>query len=202
MAHTPTRNTLIPTLAAAALLALAGCGTLDIQTASPADKAEIQGRSTYSWTVPPIKLKPHQVLDRRTDLLRESRRLINQTMAAKGYTEAPLGQGDMRVMMHVAINARLTDDGINSRYSEVLASELEAGGFRVAEGLEGTGRGRVYERGSIVIDFLDADSPRLLWRGAAQARVDTGRNAMEIGFPKLEGAISKILARFPSRPTQ
>ena len=185
-----------------ALVVLAGCSTVGTRAVSPAGASDLAARASYSWLEPPIELGDHQTLDRRTDLLRESRRLINRELAAKGYREVPVGEGEMRVSRHLAISTEFTDQGLNSRYAEKLAGELEAGGFRVADWLEGGGRERPYRKGTLVVDVIDGESPTLLWRGSAQARIDTRSSAIEDGFPRLAGAIEDILAKFPERSTE
>ncbi len=184
---------------AVAIVSLAGCRSISTSSEQSVADEQLVGRATYSWLEPPIELRKHQVLDRRTDLLRESRRLVNQEMTAKGYQQVAQGKGQMRLMVHLATANEMSDQSINSSYNEKLASELEAGGFRIASGLEGTGRQRVYRKGTLVVDVIDDNSPTLLWRGSAQARIDTGNAAMEDGFPRLSSAIRKILRGFPDR---
>jgi hypothetical protein len=56
-----------------------------------------------------------------------------------------------------------------------------------------------YEEGTLMLDVIDNASNELVWRGAAQARIDPNRSPQE-RTELINRAVREILDRFPPRP--
>ena len=56
-----------------------------------------------------------------------------------------------------------------------------------------------YEEGSLILDFVDPQSKRLIWRGSAKAEVDSV-DTPEKSEKLVNEAVNKILANFPPKP--
>jgi hypothetical protein len=72
------------------------------------------------------------------------------------------------------------------------------GGSRIYGGSRGPGRISTYqyEEGILILDFVDAKSRKLIWRGTAKARVqnlDTPEKSEKI----INAAVKKILEKYP-----
>ena len=56
-----------------------------------------------------------------------------------------------------------------------------------------------YEEGSLILDFVDAKSKKLIWRGAAKAEVNRV-NTPEKAEKLISEAVQEILKNFPPEP--
>jgi hypothetical protein len=56
-----------------------------------------------------------------------------------------------------------------------------------------------YEVGTLLVDFIDPATKRVIWRGTAQSRVNESRDPEE-RQALLRAAVERLLAQFPPRP--
>jgi hypothetical protein len=56
-----------------------------------------------------------------------------------------------------------------------------------------------YEAGTLLLDFVDAGTGQLVWRGWAEGRVDGVTGKQEWMEEEIDRAISRILAQLPAR---
>ena len=56
-----------------------------------------------------------------------------------------------------------------------------------------------YEEGSLILDFVDTKSKKMIWRGAAKAVVDPS-NTPEKREKLINEAVNEILKNFPPKP--
>jgi hypothetical protein len=112
---------------------------------------------------------------------------FTQALTEKGWTLAPEGQADARVVLH---GASQTKRSLNTFYSGM-------GGYRY-RGFGGTGTATTteseYTVGTLVVDIFDAKGENLLWRGAAQDEIS---DKPEKNIKKLAKASDKLFKDFP-----
>ena len=58
-----------------------------------------------------------------------------------------------------------------------------------------------YEEGSLILDFVDAKSKKMIWRGVAKAEVQNV-NTPEKREKRINEAVQKILNNFPPKPNK
>jgi hypothetical protein len=56
----------------------------------------------------------------------------------------------------------------------------------------------VWETGTVILDVIDADNKKLVWRGTAETEVNPQAGPRENG-PKLQKAIKMMLEKFPPK---
>jgi hypothetical protein len=56
-----------------------------------------------------------------------------------------------------------------------------------------------YTEGTIVLDFYDAKSKQLVWRGTASGALSSNKPSMEEVQEKLNGIVAKMLAEYPPK---
>ena len=74
---------------------------------------------------------------------------------------------------------------------QYTAPEYESGSF------EQDASRHQFATGALIIDFVDADTNRLVWRGWATATVPKGREEPDPN--RIRDAVRKILAEFPPK---
>jgi hypothetical protein len=122
---------------------------------------------------------------RHEDLWQLVRPKIERTLEQKGYTRESRASADFLVNYHLSLERRFDTRTINAPY-RMSGNEWE---------VHRTVREEVvveYDVGTLVIDFLDARTRRLVWRGTANRRLERDPNAQDV-----EGSIATVLARFP-----
>lgn len=59
----------------------------------------------------------------------------------------------------------------------------------------------VYDKGSLIVDVIDANNEKLMWRGSIQAELDKYATPQERGT-RLDAAVKKMMAQFPPEPAK
>lgn len=146
------------------MLCLAAVGlSCSQQTAVNADydtSADFSRYKTYAWldeVLPPDKIPENlgaanQITDRRI------RAAVDEEMAAKGFTSTT-SNPDLVIFYHVGVEDKVdvTDWG----YSYASTGRYWGWNTRNVDTYN-------YQEGSLIVDFVDANSKVLVWRGTAQ----------------------------------
>jgi hypothetical protein len=88
------------------------------------------------------------------------RNAVTRELAAKGLRKVSGGSPDFWVNYHVSVQQKLTSSGVNVGYG--VGSYGSWGGVGIGMG---TNPVRQYEEGTLMIDFIDGRSRKLVWRG-------------------------------------
>jgi hypothetical protein len=135
---------------------------------------------TYSWQN--ISTRDPLMVDR-------IKSAVNAALAAKGWTEVPSG-GDAAIM---AMETTQTQQTLETFYDGF------GGGWRW-RGFGGFGEAtttpETYKVGTLVVDIFDANSHKLVWRGAAS---DTLSNNSDKNIKNLDKGVNKMFDHFPPR---
>jgi hypothetical protein len=146
--------------------------------------ADFSRLRTYRWLQTPSNAPRDPRID--NDLLQSRVRVaVNDALHAKGYTEASENP-DFRVTYHVMLRDKLDVQSFPLYYGYGLGSWPGASDVRLSQ----------YEEGTLMLDVIDSASNELVWRGAAQARIDPNRSPQE-RTELINSAVRKMLDRFP-----
>jgi hypothetical protein len=140
---------------------------------------------TYTWLNRPPSI-PDDPRINRTNLDLRVRDAVDKDLRSKGYECMGLGyKVDFLVTYHAVL-----DKGFNA------SAAGEAYGYKSA--ISGAPANEEVEKGSLVIDIVDPNTKRLIWRGIAQADIDfTASEAVK--RERLYEAVRRILKQFPPR---
>jgi hypothetical protein len=172
-------------LAAGLGLALTACSSL--RTTSDYDpKADFGRLRTYAW-LPHSTERADPRID--TELLRvRVQRSVDAELDRKGLTPAPSGaKPDLLVDYHVTTKEKVdvvtfpSGWGYGPGWSYGPATQAQS---------------REYTEGTLILDFIDASTRQLLWRGTASAEIVPGRTP-EQREQRIDQAVREILAPFP-----
>ena len=148
-------------------------------------KTDFASLRTYDWLPIPAKAD----IDRLN--VERIKNAVNSQMAAKDLRKAP-DNPDFLIASHVGKKekVRIADWGYGyGPYGRYW------GGYGGPRGVDVY----KYEEGSLILDFVDAKSNKLIWRGSAKAQTNTAKTP-EKRQELIDEAVHKILEKFPPPP--
>lgn len=143
------------------------------------DSVDFSSYKTYGWATGPLNDSPEaELVDGRI------KRTADAELAKKGLRLATSGEKpDLLITYYGGIEENLLIEGV--RYE--LAPRV------VWTGAEPLGVTRRYEVGTLVLDFADAETEKIIWSGVVQAGAKTTRQLRA----KVEKAVEKVLKQYP-----
>jgi hypothetical protein len=155
------------------------------------------GLRTYAWRLDganPVKMlqstddNPAEIRKNLEPLILAA---VDKELAQKGFTRVSLGESELYLDYYVLIGP-----GVTSQYQgQFVGAVPEWGlpGFTM-----NTTSLSIYEQGSLLIDVNSAKERRLVWRAAADAKVDRSRTPAQRAS-LISEAVSKMLKKFPPK---
>lgn len=173
---------------------LSGCAIMDPITVNTDydPSTNFSEFHTYNWFPNPQKTtggSGNTFLDSR---IREA---VEHQLALRGYEKQTTGTPDFLVNYHVVVkgvlNVRTMHDlyGYGPRYRRGRGAGIGTSTTYVREAQEGT----------LFLDFLNPQTQALLWRGTAQAYVDSSIKPPE-RQARIQRAVGLVLDQFPPKP--
>jgi hypothetical protein len=147
------------------------------------EKADFSQLKTYDWLAVPEKADINQLDVERL------KTAVNNQLEIKGFTmnsDTP----DFSIAVHFGKKDKIKVSDWGYDYGPVMGPR------------RGMARGRgpvdvyQYQEGTLVLDFVDAKTKKLLWRGSGKARVGDAKTP-EKRQKLINEAVEKILKKFP-----
>ncbi len=169
--------------AACLVATLAGCASVDVKTAYD-PKAQFAGYRSYQWLEP---TSDQLAVVRNPAVFKWVRSTGVEVLNGRGFALVGDGKPDFLVAAH---GWGQTSVGVQ----EYWAYAYDPYGFIYPAGT--VAEVNAYRGGTLIIDFVDASTRKVFWRGVASAYVD------ETTSPRatLDTAVRSILDSYPPRP--
>lgn len=186
-----TRNAVSFIAALSIAWVLSGCETVSVTTDhDPA--AHFSKYKTYALA-PPSRGQTMSPVSEAA--LRDS---LRAELAKRGLTEAPGRKADLDIVRHVFIQQKISV----SQYTDWGYGHL--GGWPYGYGYYGMWTGapitytdvNQYNEGTMILDFVDARTKKLVFRGTGKAVV----GGPEANAAKIREGVAKMVAAYPSTP--
>jgi hypothetical protein len=167
--------------------ALAGCSGAHVNTEKAPDVDLSQYRS-FSWAPPSQQEQSKELTSRPSTILDQKiKATVSQDLQKKGYVA-----NDPNAPIKIAYSIRSE----NRLRAEPMGSGPYVGPIDSALPTDGYGNTVVTKEGSLVLDFIDSNTGKLLWRGIAVTNVkDTGITQNDV-----QTLANEIMEEFPTRP--
>ena len=155
------------------LFSLASCSTIDVQSDhDPSyDFSKLQ---TYNWVPNPNLKKENELFEKHFQ------KIMGDQLASKGMTLSE-SSPDFLIAYHGDVQRRVDINNWGYRYPGWY------GGIDVYQ----------YNEGTIVVDFVDANSKEMIYRSTVKAEVGRGSMDFEKRQKRIDEAVTKILENFP-----
>ena len=173
---------------------LAGCSSLSVNYDFN-QQTDFSKLKTYDWLPFPADMKVDEL--NRTRFITA----VDNNLAGKDFSQNS-SSPDFLIATHFGKEKKV--DITNWGYSYAPNSYYTGYGYRYpgrygyAGGYASTGgvSGYEYEQGTLILDFVDANTKQLIWRATAQGIVSQA-STPEKQTAKINDAVEKILASFP-----
>jgi len=176
-------------VALVAIATLWGCGT-SISTNYDYDvNANFETYRTYDWIpLPETPPGSARTAVQRNDLLdKRIRNAVDNSLKEKGLSldkTAP----DFLVVYHVGVQDKV---------------QVTDWGYRYSDYYWGYGGREIdvynYQEGTLILDFVDAQTKQLIWRGAGSTAVDDSGRSPEKSDQIINKVVGKIMSQYPPK---
>jgi hypothetical protein len=167
------------TLAAAAII-LTGCGvSISSYMARGADLGRYH---TYAWGPTDMGSTGDPRLDNNPFFQERVRAGVEQHLAARGFEKTVSDTPDILLHYHASVTQKVDPNGADQK--DV-----------VCEGC----RPYVYDAGTLVVDFVEARTKTLLWRGWAEGGLGGVVDNQPLMEKEIDEAVARIMQQLPPR---
>jgi hypothetical protein len=155
------------------------------------------GLRTYVWRLEgmdPIRMLQNSADDPvqiRKDFEPMVVAAVDEALAKKGFARVSSGEPELFLDYYMLIGP-----GVSSQYQGQFVGAVPAWGL--PDFAMSTTSLKVYEQGSLILDVVSAKEKQLVWRGAADAKVDRTRTPAQ-RTALINEAVSRMLQKFPPK---
>ena len=161
---------------------MSGCSTVYDVRYDYDKHTDFHELKTYDWMPAPDELDMDDLV------LERIKNATDAELAAKGLVKAPSAP-DFHVVPHVSAQEKIEVNNWGYRYGPY---DMYGGTFWGPGGVPTYS----YEEGTLVLDFVDTKTKQLIWRGSANAEIDTV-DSPEESWKIIKQAVQEILKKFP-----
>jgi hypothetical protein len=112
---------------------------------------------------------------------------VDKEMAARGFEKVKSGRADLLVHYHASVSQEIeVKDDVDRRYDRGYCQTDDC-------------RPYVYDAGTLLIDFVDLRTNKLIWRGWAEESLDGVIDDQSWMEKKIDDSVKRILAKLPPR---
>lgn len=172
---------IVRNVALVALLTAGACAPMQVHTYVPRG-SDVRSFHTYAWAPAGAFDTGDPRLDDNTMFVDRLQSAVERQLARKGWATAVGGQADLVIHFHARVDQRLD-----------LAEPSRPGRANEA----GAGGPQVHDAGTLLLDFIEPRSNRLVWRGWAEGSIEGVIDNQAWMNEKIDGAVERILATFP-----
>lgn len=172
------------------LAVLCGCNTMHISSDYDPSTDFSKFRS-FAWA-PMSPDLPDDPLINKTQLDSQIRNATENQLSAFGFVKESSNQPDFLIVYHAAIDKGIDVVELDNFYLSDPPNRYHHGWS--------SGRGQTYvfeyDLGTLILDFLDPKTKKIIWRGSVQAEVNRTALPQE-RETRINVAIQKMLEKFP-----
>jgi hypothetical protein len=175
------------------LLIFSACANVKVsQDYSP--EADFSILQTYSWKSKEQKKTGNARIDNPL-LNNRIRSTVERYLEEKGYQKVAGGSPDVYISYEYIIDSKIVSEGSSFGFGVGRSTRGRHGGVSLSSG------GNVTERdeATLIIDFMDASTDDLIWRGSGTRRT-TQHSSPEQKNREINELVENILNQFPPVP--
>ncbi len=172
----------LATLAVSAM-ALTGCASTMTVSSHVQGGLDFTPYRTWDWGPPDTLPTGDPRLDANPFFKDHVQGAVEKSLAARGMRGPGPGSPDLLIHYHASIDQRINVSGSDT-----------ARGYSYDDPTTALNQ---YEAGTLVVDFVDAKTNRVIWRGWAQDSVEGVLDNQDRMAKQIDEAVTRMLARLP-----
>ena len=154
---------------------------------------------TFAWAPEPTQ-KSGDVLIDSPFMDRRIRNAIETTLESKGYPKADGGRPDFLVTYQLVVKTQVEVDTVGPAFGWGIYPYGYWGyPYPYWGGIDYTTFINQYEVGTLIVDFTDAKTHQLIWRGIGSRRISQ-QSTPEKSTERVNRTVGEILAQYPPLP--
>ena len=154
-----------------------GCATMHVNSYLAPD-VNLRTHRSYTWSSSDSQFTGDPRLDNNRFFHERLRAAVDQQLAGRGFEKD-------------------TSGGLIVHYHASVSQEIYISGVERMDGYCEDCTPEVYDQGTIVIDFVDARTDRLVWRGWAEGSLDRVIDHQQWLEQRIDETVARILQTLP-----
>ena len=174
------RLTIVSGALAAVMVAAGGCAPVRVSTFVERG-IDFQAYRTYAWAPKAQLAVGDPRLDNNEMFQRTIQAAVAKELSARGFERLESGHADLVLHYHASVTQRVDANGADERY-----------------GYCDDCRPSVFEAGTLTLDFVDARTNRLVWRGWAESTLDGLIESQAWLDRRVGESVARIIQKLPA----
>ena len=166
---------------AVSILAVAGCAPVKVNSYLERG-ADFARYRTYNWGPADSWTTGDPRLDNNPFFQERVRAAVDKQLANNGFEKTTSDRTDVRLHYHASITQRVEAKSIDREYGYCDNHDCQPS---------------VYEAGTLLLDFVDTRTNRVVWRGWAEGSLDGVIDNQQWLEQRVDEAVERILTRLP-----
>ena len=164
-----------------AAVTLNACATLRVDSYLERG-ADFARYRSYAWRLSDTFSTGDPRLDNNRFFTERVESAVDRQLRGRGFEKTGSDTADLVVHIHARVDQRLDTNAFDQEYGRCDAEEC---------------RPRVYDAGTLLLDFIDTRTNTLAWRGWAEGSLDGVIDDQQWMEETVDKAVERILARLP-----
>jgi hypothetical protein len=176
------------------VMAVSGCTKMEISSDYD-PSVNFTAYATYQWI---SNTQEYQGTAHIKKEVFESRLfpIVEKELSTKKYTIDTTGKPDLLLRYHLTVKREVTVSDLRDTYYPATSESQSMRGQLVSRG--GPGASNSFDKGTLILDFVDPKSKELVWRGTAAAKVHLYESDEE-KKKTIAKAVKLIFQQFPPK---
>jgi Domain of unknown function (DUF4136) len=162
-------------------LTLSSCATMNVNSYAERGVAFTQYH-TYNWDPAGPMETGDPRLDNNPFFNERVQAKVETLLATRGFEKAASGMPELMIHYHMSMNQRIDLSGVDQKYEPC-----------------DTCQPYVYEAGTLLIDFVDTRTNKVVWRGWAEGAMDGVVDNQKVLEQRIDQTVARILETFPPK---
>jgi hypothetical protein len=164
-------------------LALTGCATM-LVNAHADRRVDFAAYRTYDWAPADALPAGDPRLDNNPFFKDYLEGAVERRLAIRGLARDNAGAPDLLIHYHASVNQRIDVVRTDRQRGYCYGEDCQVDVFE-------------YEAGTLVLDFVDAATDKVVWRGWAQDIVDGAIDDQDRLEKKIDEAVARLIELYP-----
>ena len=166
---------------AASVVSMAACAASTRVNASLERGMDFTQYRSYAWAADDRFSTGDPRLDNNEFFENRLRGRVEQVLASRGLEKVSGAAAGLVLHYHASVSQKMDVNALDAKYGYCESCHSS-----------------IYDAGTITLDFVDARTNRLVWRGWSEGSLD-GIDSQSLIEARVDEAVSKILQKLPPR---